>query len=316
MIFCLLAAVANFTVRADAAPEFVDGIMAVVHTALITSMQVEMTAKPEDEMLLQEYGYTSETFHRKSSELHNSIFTNMIEKQLVLRYFQTITNKINESLLDQIVSDEIHENRKYGDRVQLAKDLERQGMTFEDFRRRIKEDLIIRELIHENVPEPIISPRRIEAYYQQHRDDYKLADQIKMRMIVLNKGDSPERACKRGEEILTQIKGGASFAEMASVNSEGSQRKDGGETGWEDLTEVNQALVKEINKLKPGEYSGVIETSDAYFLLLLEDRHAAHIKPLSEVRDDVERTLKNQESERLRKRWLERLRTKTYVGTF
>lgn len=189
-------------------------------------------------------------------------------------------------------------------------------MTFEDFRRRIKNDLIISELIHENVPEPIISPRKIETYYQEHRDNYKLADQVKMRMIVLNKGEAPDGVRKRGEEILSQLKGGASFAEMATVNSEGSQRKDGGETGWENTADVNQALVPDINKLKPGQYSGVVETPEAFFLLLLEDRHPEHIKSLSEVREDVERTLKNQERDRLRRQWLDRLRAKTYIGMF
>ena len=63
----------------------------------------------------------------------------------------------------------------------------------------------------------IISPRKIETYYQEHRDNYKLADQVKMRMIVLSKGEAPDGVRKRGEEILSQLKGGASFAEMATV---------------------------------------------------------------------------------------------------
>ncbi len=60
----------------------------------------------------------------------------------------------------------------------------------------------------------------------------------------------------------------------------------------------------------------MVETPEAYFLLLLEDRHPAHVKPLNEVRNDVEKTLKNQEMERLRRKWIERLRAKTYIGTF
>ena len=70
-------------------------------------------------------------------------------------------------------------------------------MTFEDFRRRIRNGLIISELIHENVPEPIISPRKIETYYQEHHDNYKLADQVKMRMIVSTRA-KPRTACANG----------------------------------------------------------------------------------------------------------------------
>ncbi|HZQ46616.1 MAG TPA: peptidyl-prolyl cis-trans isomerase [Verrucomicrobiae bacterium] len=294
--------------------ELVDAIEAVVHDSIITLQQIEIISGPNAEVLSQQYRYQPEMLHQKMTELRSSIFTNMIERELVLSYFKTMTNKVNESILNQIVMDEIH--AQHTDRVQLTKDLQQQGLTFEDYRQKVRDGLIYRELMHENVPEPIISPQKIENYYQAHHDNYKLADQVKLRMIVLKKTDPAEEARKRGEEILSQLKGGASFQEMAMVNSEGSQRKEGGETGWEDAKDVDQALMKEIDKLKLGEYSGVIETREAFFLLLLEDRHPAHIKPLGEVRDEVERTLKNQEMERLRKKWIDRLRAKTYIGTF
>jgi peptidyl-prolyl cis-trans isomerase SurA len=297
-------------VRAD----LVDGIEAVVHDSVITTQQIDIVSQQDADILHQTYRNQPEILMKRMTELRSSIYTNLIERQLVLSYFKTLTNKVNESILDQIVLDEIH--AQHTDRVQLTKDLQQQGLTFEDYRQKVREGLIIRELIHENVPEPIISPQKVESYYQVHRDNYKLADQVKMRMIVLKKGDAADEVRKRGEEILSQLKAGASFAEMASVNSEGSQRNEGGETGWEDLSEVNQILVKDIDKLKPGEYSGVVETPEAFFLLLLEDRHAAHVKALSEVRDEVEKTLKSQEMERLRRKWIDRLKAKTYIGTF
>jgi peptidyl-prolyl cis-trans isomerase SurA len=301
-------------VRADSNANLVDDIWAVVHDSIITSQQIELVSMQEDEILRQQYRYQPDVYQKKMSDLRSTIFTNMIERQLVLTYFKTLTNKVNESILNQIVMDEIHAQNT--DRVQLTKDLQRQGLTFEDYRQRVKDGLIYRELIHENVPEPIISPQKVENFYQSHHDDYKVADQVKLRMIVLKKTDDADEVRKRGEEIVSQLKAGASFAEMATVNSEGSQRKEGGETGWEDFAELNETLRNAVNKLKPGEYSGVVETPESFYLLMLEDRHPAHVKPLGEVRDEVERTLKTQEMERLRRKWIDRLRAKTYIGTF
>ena len=308
----LAAALLSFSIRARA--ELVDGIMAIVYDSVITTQQIDLVSRQDELMLREKYRFQPEIYQKEMEGLQNSIYTNLVERQLVLSYFKTITNKVNETIIDQIVMDEIHENQHYRDRVQLTKELQRKGLTFEDFRQQIRDDLIIRELIHENVPEPIISPQKIEKYYQAHNAAYKLDDQVKMRMIVLNKGAAPDEVRKRGEEILLQLKGGASFAEMASVNSEGSQRREGGETGWEDTSDVSPVLVQGAEQMKPGECSGVIETTDAFFILLLEDRHATHIKPLSEVRNEVENTLKSMESERLRKKWIERLRAKTYIG--
>ena len=310
LILAVVVISLGMRVRAD----LVDGIEAVVHDSVITTQQIDIISQPDADILHQQYRYQPEILIKRMTAIRSSIFTNLIERQLVLTYFKTLTNKVNESILNQIVLDEIHD--QHTDRVQLTKDLQQQGLTIEDYRQKVRDGLIIRELIHENVPEPIISPQKVENYYQVHHDDYKLADQVKMRMIVLKKADDAIAARKRGEEILSQLKAGASFAEMATVNSEGSQRKEGGETGWEDFSELNETLRNNVDKLKPGEYSGVVETQESIFLLLLEDRHPAHVKPLNEVRDEVERTLKSQEMERLRRKWIERLKAKTYIGTF
>ena len=139
-----------------------------------------------------------------------------------------------------------------------------------------------------------------------------------MRMIFLKKTSSDEEAAtrKRAGEILSQIKGGAAFDELARSYSEGSLRQDGGETGWEDLSVVNKTLADALGKLQPGQFSDVIEAPEGFYLLLLEDRHSAHFKPLGDVRLQIEHTLSDQETERLQKAWIERLRKKTFVQVF
>jgi parvulin-like peptidyl-prolyl isomerase len=79
---------------------------------------------------------------------------------------------------------------------------------------------------------------------------------------------------------------------------------------------VNDTLAPELKKLKPGEHSGVIEAPEGFYILLLEDRHAAHFKPLNDVRGQIERTLANQETKRLQAQWVERLKRKTFVKFF
>ena len=40
--------------------------------------------------------------------------------------------------------------------------------------------------------EIVISPYKIENYYLAHQDDFKVGDQIKLRMIVLNKSSGDD----------------------------------------------------------------------------------------------------------------------------
>jgi hypothetical protein len=51
-------------------------------------------------------------------------------------------------------------------------------------------------------------------------------------------------------------------------------------------------------------------------LLLLEDRRVARTESLAEVRAQIEKDLLVQERERLRKRWVDRLKAKAFVRTF
>jgi peptidyl-prolyl cis-trans isomerase D len=140
-------------------------------------------------------------------------------------------------------------------------------------------------------------------------------DQVKLRMIVINQpaDGSPGEAKKVASEILAKIDGGVSFEEMASVYSSGSKRAEGGERGWVERSFFKPDLAQIAFSLKASQHSGVIELPEACYILLVEDVRAAHVKSLAEVRSDIERTLRTGERARLRKQWVERLRTKSFI---
>jgi hypothetical protein len=48
----------------------------------------------------------------------------------------------------------------------------------------------------------------------------------------------------------------------------------------------------------------------------MEEKNPAHTKPLSEVRDQIEKNLLQDEQKRLEAQWIERLKKKTYIKSF
>ena len=68
--------------------------------------------------------------------------------------------------------------------------------------------------------------------------------------------------------------------------------------------------------LKAGQRSGVIETDEACYLMLVEDKRPERFKPLTEMREQIERDLRAQEQTRLQTLWVERLKKKTFVRRF
>ena len=198
------------------------------------------------------------------------------------------------------------------------KTLQAQGMTYDQFRRDVRDQYIISAMRAKKVSQEIvISPYKIENYYLAHQDDFKVGDQVKLRMIVLNKNSADDQSAHRmAGEILTQIKQGASFTQMASVYSQGSQRSEGGDWGWVERSVLRKELADVAFSLKPGQMSDIIDTPQACYLMLVEAARPAHVKPLSEVRDDIEATLRTQEQARLEKQWISELKKKTFIRYF
>ena len=68
--------------------------------------------------------------------------------------------------------------------------------------------------------------------------------------------------------------------------------------------------------LAPGQTSEVINTDDSIYLMLVEDKKAAHPKPLAEVRSEIEKTLRVQQQAQLQKQWIDGLKKKTFIRYF
>jgi len=296
--------------------ELADGVKAVVNDAVVTYSQVEEFTAPAADALRRQYADTPDLFQQKLNDALGDSLEQLVERQLILRSFDTEGYQLPETVVDQLVQDRIRE--RFGDRVTFIKTLQAQGMTVEQFRKDVRDQYIITALRQKNVSsEIVISPFKIETYYKAHQDDFKMEDQIKLRMIVLNK-TSPDdtNTVQRANEILGEIKGGASFQEMASVYSEGSQKSQGGDWGWVERSVLRKDLADAAFSLKPGQVSDVINTPESVYLMLVEQAKPAHARPLGEVRDDIEKTLRTQEQARLEKQWIEGLKKKTFIRYF
>jgi parvulin-like peptidyl-prolyl isomerase len=317
-LFCILLMTGIiFASGVRGCAELVNGIAVIVNDAIITYQDVYDSVASEIELLMRQYRAKPQVLEQKISDLKQDRTEILVEQQLILHDFKTAGYNLPESIIDEEIQDRIR--KRYGDRVTLTKTLQAEGITYEAFRQRVREQFIIEALRSKNISSAIIiSPHKIETYYVQHRDDFKVEDQVKLRMIVLNRASSDDAGTtkKLAQEILTKIEEGASFAEMATIHSEGSQSKQGGDWGWVERSVLRKEIADVAFQLKAGQRSGVIETPEAYYIMLVEDRRPSYTKSLGEVREEIEKTLLVQERARLQKKWIARLKNKSLVRYF
>jgi len=297
--------------------QLVDGIQAVVHDTPVTYVEVMELSRPVIESMARQINGREEDFQRQVFEVRTNNLDHLVTRQLILQEFKTFN--VPETILDKDVEkrvQEIIQKDFYGDRTKMIKTLQAQGTTLEHFRKQTRERFIEIALRQKNIGSAIIiSPHKVEAYYATHKEDFKLDDEVKLRMIVLtnrieSSGPDPK---KLGQEIISRLDEGADFGELATIYSQGSQARAKGDWGWYETRKLRKEFAEAASKLKGGQHSSVIETPDACYVMLVEERKPARYKNLGEVRDEIETNLRLDEENRLEKQWIAKLKKKTFV---
>jgi peptidyl-prolyl cis-trans isomerase SurA len=313
LVLVLLASVAP---GHAAAPNLVNGIAVIVGDAVITYKDIHIALLKDIEILERRFGNNPQVYNQKAAELEKAKLEQMVEDQLVLQEFKRAGYVIPDSYFQARIDEDI---RKYGDRLTLTKTLQADGLTFETYRNAIRERVILQLMWREKVPQdPLISPSKIENYYAQHRDEFKLEDQVKLRMIVLtnNPNNTAYSPMKIAEEIVAKLDEKVPFEELARVYSQSSNAQDGGYWGWAERNVLNTNLSQVAFSLDAGQHSRAISAPNGAYVLKVEEKKISYIKTLAEVRGDIEEKLRVEEKERLRKRWVDQLRAKSYVRYF
>lgn len=313
----LALALATFTRSGySAEPQLAGGIKVVVHDSLVTYRQVEDATAPLVPDLRRQFSGDPQGFQKRLMEILDENTEALVQRELILHEFESAGYNLPESVIDDFVQQRIKND--FGDRATLARTLQARGTTFERFRQQLREQFIVTQMRMKHVSEAtMISPHKIEVYYLANTNDFKVEEQVKLRMIILNKGSFESgQARKLAEEIQVKLNEGASFAEMASLYSQDSRRTQGGAWDWVERSVLRKDLADAAFSLKTGQRSDIIETDDACYLMLVEDRRPAHIRPLNEVRDTIEKTLIAQQRDQAQQRWHDRLKQKTFVRYF
>lgn len=319
-VFAVLLLVCSVAVSpAHAQPQLVNGVAVIVDTSVITYDEVERSLSDDLRLIYRQYERQPQLRDERIAQLRKDRLELLVERQLILQEFKRKGYVIPDSVFDRALNERIREEYG-GDRLRVARTLQAQGTTMESFRKRHREQMIVGLMTREFVSSDkiVISPARVEAFYQENQDKFKLEDQIKLRMIVIAQAPGGEAGAARklAGEIRAKIKEGAAFAEMASIYSTGSQRSQGGDWGWVERKVLREDLAEVAFKMKPGELSEVIDRPDASFLMLIEETKPSHVRPLSEVTLQVEKMLRDMEYDRLRKKWISGLKEKSFVRYF
>ena len=315
----LFLVVLTGVVRAQQA-EVVDGVAAVVNKDVITISQVRELIGSREHSLREVY--SGNDLAAKVAQMRTSALKDLVDRQLVIQEFKKLQEK-GANIPDYVVDDRVQtiiREEFGGDRSAFVRTLQAQGYTMTRFKEVEREKIIVQALRQSKVNENfVVSPNQIQSYYDKNRSAYALPEQIKLRMIILREGaggivPSAGNKAQTAEEIRQKLASGAEFSRMAEMYSEDDSTRDsGGDWGWIERNTLNEELSKIAFSLRAGQVSNVVRVGDSFYIMLVEARKNATVKPMSDVRQEIERNLIQQERMKVQERWLETLRKKAYI---
>jgi parvulin-like peptidyl-prolyl isomerase len=239
-----------------------DAVAAIVNDTIITAREVELQSDQSIvalRRLAQRQGMDEQSYEKKYDAIMQEGLQQLIEKELILSDYKTGNLRLPERVIDDEIESSI--KRQFGDRMRLMQSLRAEGMTFETWRQQRYDRIIVDVMTRHNVSRAIlISPQKIEQYYTTNQVRFQMEDQVKLRMIVINTSvDTPvAQTLSLVQEIGALLDKKASFSEVASIYSEGSTRREGGDWGWVDNKKNARGLSDIAFSLRIGQHSPVI----------------------------------------------------------
>jgi parvulin-like peptidyl-prolyl isomerase len=299
--------------------EVIDGVAAIVNTDVITISQVRELIGARERALRE--AYQGPDLPEKIKEMRSAALKDLVDRQLIIQEFRKLQEK-GANIPDYVIDDRIQEVIREefgGDRAAFVRTLQAQGYTLTRFKDIEKEKIIVQAMRQAKVTDNfVVSPKQIQAFYEKNRAAYSTPEQVKLRMIVLREDTTDDFGASDkkqiAEEIRAKLAGGAEFDRMAQMYSEDESTRDmGGDWGWIERQTLNEQLTKAAFSLKSGQTSPVLKIDDSYYILFVEARKEAAVKPISEVRAEIEAVLMQQERMKAQQRWLDTLRRKAYI---
>lgn len=181
----------------------------------------------------------------------------------------------------------------------FASYLKSQGLTAESFREVIRDDLIVEAAIEAAVVEEVsVSYDDVVAYYNVHGDEFEGPAEYHIKQIVTD-----DKA--KAEQSLAKLEYGTTFEEVARELSLSPDRHMGGDVGYTTLDALPPEVAAAVEKMRPGETSGIIETRYGFEIVRVVGVRDARRKPLTEVRTEIEDRLRGAREEEVYARWIE-----------
>jgi peptidyl-prolyl cis-trans isomerase SurA len=211
--------------------------------------------------------------------------------------------------------DQIREENHLNSLQDLEKEVENQGLIWEDFQDQIRRQLLMQEVIEREVGSRItISREEARKYFDAHQEQFASPAGVRLAEILVSTDKrKPEEAEKRAQVALAEVKSGAKWEDMVKKYSDNTQTGPQGDIGFFKEGTLAPAAAAALGKLEVNDVSNVIPSKYGYLILRVLEQRSAGVPKFEEVEQQADGVLYNQKIQGALREYLAQLRRESYI---
>ncbi len=307
-IIVLLVVFLGFAGQRRANAQVIDRVVAVVNDDIITLSELEAAGS----VLLE-----SMEKNPKDDDLKKKALKMLIDDKLVEQAAERGGLTATEREIDNAIEDV--KKRNNIDQETLLMTLKDSGISYSDYREKLKRDITQVKLINREVRAKIsMDDDEVAEFYKKNREKFALPLEVRLRLILLPvppsaSDEERKKARTQGEKLLKRLKKGGDFALIASRFSRGPNAENGGDIGYIKKGDIDPVLEEVAFGLNPGEFSDLVSTSLGFVIVKVVDKKGGGITPFKDVEEKVKDLLMKKKEEEAFNDLIEDMRKKSYI---
>jgi peptidyl-prolyl cis-trans isomerase SurA len=318
-------------IPALAAGQVVEEIVARVNGQIITRSEYNRSKDQlRDDVKQQDPNNADKLF----SEREKDVLRDLIDQQLLLDKGKDLGITGDTDLIKRL--DQMRKDMKLETMEDLEKAATAQGISYEDFKQNMRNQIITQKVIGEEVGSHLnITNEEQQKFYDEHKSELEQPESIRLSEILIAPQKPAANAAGGGEEtdaakqaddaaalaaaeakaneLLKQIKAGASFDDIAKKNSAGPSAAQGGDLGVFKRGTLAKELEDKTFAMKTGQITDVIRTKQGYVILKVTNHQMAGIPPMKDVTAKIQDALYYEKLQPALRAYLTKLREDAYI---
>lgn len=298
-----------------AAPEVREEILVIVNNHIITRRDLAQAVEQQHAALYRQF--SGKELDEKLKGAREKTLQGMVDAYLLEDKGAELGSPITDEYVRASI-DGIKKENNFATDADLERALRSSlGIGLPEFLKRQKQQATQQFVLQREVFSKVaVEDNELRAYYEDHKDEYRLPSRFRIRELVLAKGataEEQEAARKKLAEIQAALKAGKSFEELAKANSVSPSKATGGDLGWMNKGFLRASIEDAAVKLKPEQVSAPIETDKDLYLIQLIALEDAPVKDFAEVKAKILEKLQEPKAQNAIEQYLSGLRMRANI---